>query len=52
MRIDHTDCTGVVMSSFSMSHNNKWYHVVQGADGNPLGDYEIGQLTVIEAWVI
>ena len=52
VRIDHTDCTGVVMSSFSMSHDNKWYHVVHGEDGSPLGDYRLEQLTVIEGWVI
>ena len=47
VRIDHTDCIGVVKSVFSMSHDNKWYHVVADLKGEPLGDYRLEQLTVI-----
>ena len=47
VRINHTDCIGVVKSSFSMSHNNKWYHVVEDLKGDPLGDYRLEELTVI-----
>ena len=42
-----TDCVGIVKSVFSMSHDNKWYHVVQDLKGEPLGDYRLGQLKVI-----
>ena len=45
--INGTGCIGVVKSVFSMSHDNKWYHVVADLKGEPLGDYKLEQLTVI-----
>ena len=52
VRIDHTDCIGIVKSSFSTSHDNKWHHVVVSESGKPLGDHSLGQLTVIKGLVI